>query len=284
MVNQKQKGFIDILLVIVVVAFLSVGTYFIFAGQKSAPEPSPTPSPAPVPTPLPAPSPSPNPNPVPAGEIIVKKVGDQEGSFLIQKINQDSVEGIWYTAYPVPRDTGEARTLYIGDDIGYVCEGVSEKLVSIDYSAQTVTFNKVTGQVPTGGCPICLSGETQIDTPTGSVSVKDLHFGMTVWTVDKEGGRVRGLITKTSKVPVSDSHQMIHLVLANGQELLASPGHPTINGRTIRDLAVGEIYNGVRIVGSEYVSYNEGATYDILPSGDTGYYFANGILIDSTLK
>ena len=39
----------------------------------------------------------------------------------------------------------------------------------------------------------------------------------------------------------------------------------------------------VIIAGTARVSYGEGATYDLLPSGDTGFYWANGILVSSTL-
>ncbi len=88
------------------------------------------------------------------GEKIIKKVGEQEGSFLVQKINADSVDGLWYQAYPVATNVGTPRTLHINDDIGYACEGISEKLTAIDLSAQTITFTKVVGKRPMGGCPI----------------------------------------------------------------------------------------------------------------------------------
>ena len=89
-------------------------------------------------------------------EEIIMTIGDREGSFLMQKINTDSVEGAWYRIYPVARegDRGEMRTLHIGDDIGYFCEGVSEKLIKIDSVKQVATFLKMTNQPPLGGCPI----------------------------------------------------------------------------------------------------------------------------------
>jgi len=107
---------------------------------------------------------------------------------------------------------------------------------------------------------------------------------MSVWTTDKAGQRVPGVIIKTSKVPVLPTHQMVHLVLNDGRELFVSPGHPTIYGYTVGDLASGDSYNGASVISAERVSYNEGSTYDILPSGDTGFYWANGILIGSTLR
>ena len=89
-------------------------------------------------------------------EEIIMTIGDREGSFLIQKINTDSVEGVWYRIYPVARegDIGETKTLRIGDDIGYSCDGVSEKLIKIAPAEQTATFLKITNQPPLGGCPI----------------------------------------------------------------------------------------------------------------------------------
>lgn len=217
-------------------------------------------------------------------EMVIKTVGDQEGSFLIQKINPDSVEGLWYQEYPLASQEGTPKTLHIGDDIGYACEGVSEKLVSIDFSGQTVTFTRIMGKQPPGGCPICLAGNTLIDTPRGSMLVKDLQVGMPIWTTDRAGHRVSGVVTKTSKVSVPSTHEMVHLVLRDGRELFVSPGHPTIDGRIVGDLAPGELYDGVYIASTQRVPYAESATYDVLPSGETGFYWANGVLLGSTLR
>ncbi len=273
---MNQKGFTNILLIVVIVVLAGAGVYFV-ATHQTTPTPIPTPSPTPVP--------SPTPSPAPNGEKIIRKVDEKESSFLIQKINSNSVEGLWFQTYPIerPNDPGTPKTLYIGDDIGYTCEGVSEKLININFSGQTVTFNKVVGQRPYGGCPICLAGSTLIDTPSGLILVKDLQVGMSVWTTDKAGQRISGVVTKTSKVPVLPTHRMVHLVLNDGRELFVSPGHPTTDGRSVGDLMSGNLYDGVSVVSAIRVSYNESATYDILPSGDTGFYWANGILIGSTL-
>lgn len=219
-----------------------------------------------------------------AAETITRTVGDRESSFLIQKINPDSVEGLWYQAYPVYNGQGSPRTLRIGDDIGYACEGVSEKLTSIDFSGQKVTFTKVVGDPPFGGCPICLAGNTLIDTPSGQVRVQDMKVGMSVWTLDRTGNRVLGVVAKTSKVPVPPTHKMVHLILDDGRELFASPGHPTVDGSTVGNLAIGNQYDGALVASTERVPYGNNATYDVLPSGETGFYWANGILLGSTLS
>jgi len=217
-------------------------------------------------------------------EEIIRKVGEQESSFLIQKINPDSVEGLWYDAYPLPGLVGTTRTLHTGDDIGYACEGVSEKLTSIDFSGQKVTFTKTVGPPPFGGCPICLAGNTLIDTPSGSVLIKDLQAGMPIWATDKAGHRVSGVVTRTSKVPVPPTHKIVHLVFDDGRELFVSPGHPTIDGRRVGYLMQGDLYNGATVVSAQRVPYSESETYDVLPSGETGFYRANGVLLGSTLS
>lgn len=132
-------------------------------------------------------------------------------------------------------------------------------------------------------CPICLAINTLIDTPSGEIPIKLLQPGMAVWTSNKDGERVPGVIIKTSKTPVERDHQMVQLILDDGRKLLVSPGHPTVDGRTAGDLKAYDLYDGVSIVTTERVAYDDIFTYDILPSGETGFYWANGIIMDSTL-
>lgn len=135
----------------------------------------------------------------------------------------------------------------------------------------------------THACPICLSSETNISTPNGDVNVKDITVGMNVWTVNKQGQKIFEPVIKTGSMDVPTGHQMIHLVLRDGRNLFVSPGHPTTTNITIADLKVGEIYDNAVITSMKYVSYSDTKTYDILPAGDTGNYFANSILVGSTL-
>jgi hypothetical protein len=76
---------------------------------------------------------------------------------------------------------------------------------------------------------------------------------------------------------------MVHVVLDDGRELWASPGHPTADGRALSDLRVGDLLDGARVTLLEHLPYEGIATYDLLPSGDTGLYWADGILMGSTL-
>lgn len=132
-------------------------------------------------------------------------------------------------------------------------------------------------------CPICLAAGTLIDTPRGPVSVENLRVGDAVWTMNGSDERVSGTILRTSRVPVPASHQVIHLTLSDGRELWASPGHPTADGKILGDLEVNDLLDGARLIKIERLHYAGTATYDLLPSGGTGFYWANGILMGSTL-
>jgi len=79
------------------------------------------------------------------------------------------------------------------------------------------------------------------------------------------------------------THRVVHLVLADGREVLVSPGHKTADGRPVGTLNIGDILDGSTIMHLELVPYAAGQTYDLLPSGATGHYWANGILLSSTL-
>jgi len=44
------------------------------------------------------------------------------------------------------------------------------------------------------------------------------------------------------------------------------------------------VLDGAHVTLVERVTYHGGSTYDLLPSGGTDFYWANGILMGSTLK
>jgi hypothetical protein len=132
-------------------------------------------------------------------------------------------------------------------------------------------------------CPICLSKGTLIHTPDGPVPVESLRVGMSVWTFDASGKRSSALIIETSSTPVPVGLKLVRVALSDGRTVTASPGHPGADGRPLGGLSVGEKLDGATVLSVEDVAYNEGATYDILPSGNTGLYHANGLLLKSTL-
>ncbi len=132
-------------------------------------------------------------------------------------------------------------------------------------------------------CPICLAAGTLIDTPRGAVRVEDLKVGDQVWTMNEAGQRVASLILRAGSVRVPVGHQMVHVQLQDGRQLWASQGHPASDGRSLGDFHVGDILDGAQVIHVELIPYDGTFTYDILPSGGTGFYWANGILMGSTL-
>ena len=62
-----------------------------------------------------------------------------------------------------------------------------------------------------------------------------------------------------------------------------TPGHPLTDGRRAGDLAAGDVYDGAVVFSSDRVVYTGGRTFDVLPAGQTGFYWANGVLLASTL-
>ena len=132
-------------------------------------------------------------------------------------------------------------------------------------------------------CPICLARGTLIDTPSGQVPVEQLRVGDAVWTADASGRRVEGRVEMVGRAPVPAAHRVVHLVLDDGRELWASPGHPLADGRPLADVRAGDAVDGARVASVESVGYGQPFTFDLLPSGPTGLYWANGILLGSTL-
>ncbi|TMD73771.1 MAG: hypothetical protein E6I81_03395 [Chloroflexi bacterium] len=133
-------------------------------------------------------------------------------------------------------------------------------------------------------CPICLAASTLIATPHGQMRVTDVRVGQVVWTQTADGRRIAEPAIEVGSMPVPQGHLMVHLVLADGRELLASPGHRTADGRALGDLQKGDELDGSTITHWALVPYAGERTYDLLPAGPTGRYWANGILLSSTLS
>lgn len=134
-----------------------------------------------------------------------------------------------------------------------------------------------------GGCPICLEGLTRIATPGGGIEVSRIKPGDTVYTVDGSGQRAIVSVLRVARRETPGPHLMVRLALADGRVLVAAGAHPATDGRPLRDLRSGERYGTSVIVSVDYVESSASATYDILPAGATGDYWANGILVGSTI-
>ena len=131
---------------------------------------------------------------------------------------------------------------------------------------------------------VCLSFETLISTPLGNIPITALKPGMLVYTLDLNGNKVVKPVELVSKVLVSRDHRMCHLILDDGRELHVSAGHPTADNGRIGDLVPGDVLDGAEVVSIEKVRYEAGHTYDLLPSGETGCYWADGVILGSTLS
>jgi len=143
----------------------------------------------------------------------------------------------------------------------------------------------VTSRSATGApnCPICLAASMMIATPGGPVRVTDVRVGTVVWTQAADGSRIAAPVVEVGSMEAPAGHMMVHLVLADERELLVSPGHKTADGRAAGTLQKGDQLDGSTITTWQLVPYAGRRTYDLLPAGATGHYWANGILLSSTL-
>ncbi|MFH1382918.1 MAG: Hint domain-containing protein [Chloroflexota bacterium] len=165
-------------------------------------------------------------------------------------------------------------TLRVGEGQGERIEGTISTSGVIRVTKREPSFNT---------CPICLAAGTLIDTPDGPVSVEQLRQGMAVWTVDASSERVVATVIETVMTSVPPSFQLVKIQLSDGRTVTASSGHPTAEGLALGSYQVGKTLDGAQVESVEQIAYDNVATYDLLPSGETGLYWANGILLKSTL-
>jgi len=152
---------------------------------------------------------------------------------------------------------------------------------SVSRSGAVETEDRKPGTKP--NCPICLAAGVLIATPFGDVPVQDVTVGMPIWTVDFQGRRILGVVLETGRTHAPLGHRVVRITLKDGRSVLASPGHPTADGRTVGELRAGDRLDGSQVIAATRIPYSSGMTYDVLASGPTGAYFANGILLGTTL-
>jgi hypothetical protein len=157
----------------------------------------------------------------------------------------------------------------------------NEMLGKVDLFGHVHDVRKGSGM---GACPICLAGNSHVSTPTGSVEVSRIKVGMHVWSAAPGGRPVDAVVLRTVSRLDAPGSELVHVVLADGREITASAPHQIGDGRPIGGLKVGDQVEGVTITTIEVVRDSLGHTYDLLPSGETGEYWADGILMRSTLS
>jgi hypothetical protein len=157
---------------------------------------------------------------------------------------------------------------------GYTVQGTITKSGEIAVDKQEPSINT---------CPICLAGDTGIDTPDGVTPVRDLRVGMQVWTMNPSGDRMLAEIIMVAHTDVPPEFNMLHLLLDDGRELYASASHPLADGRLLGDLKPGDNVDGAQVVLVDRSDHLTARTFDLLPSGESGEYWANGIPLKSTL-
>jgi hypothetical protein len=130
----------------------------------------------------------------------------------------------------------------------------------------------------------CLPATARIATPRGEVAVSRLAIGDLVWTVDASGERIAAPIARLASVRVTAPHSVVELSLADGRVLAVSAGHPNAAGQPVGALQRGDRLDGSRVVGRREHRYEGEHTWDLLPAGPTGKYWADGVLLGSTLR
>ena len=205
-------------------------------------------------------------------------------------INVSSTPYLQPTIYLSPRPTSPLETgscCSVDKKLqGWIC--VTATCVGVPYPEGGVKESKCVfpnKQNQYNICQLdCLSSSTVISTASGLTNVKELKVGQMVWSVNKNGQKELQPVLKLSQIDVGRNHQVVHLVLSDGRNLDVSFNHPSAQGFSVGQLKEGDEYDGAIIEKREIIPYKDTRTYDLLPAGETGFYYANGILMGSTLK
>jgi len=179
-----------------------------------------------------------------------------------------------------PAPGGAFRFDYLNQPAGGATEGRRTTGTIGPTGSITIDQQTAAGAPP---CPICLARGTRIATPTGDVAVEDVRVGMRIWSVDSAGGRVAATVLEVGSTTVPSTHQVVRLVLSDGRVLRASPGHPLADGRRLGSIRAGDVVDGSTVLSARLEPYHDARTFDLLPDGPTGVYFADKIPLGSTL-
>ncbi len=269
MVKDKEPNF----LIYTAIGIASAGILYMHIKNKQPSTPTPPPT-----------SPPPTTTQPPDGTYTVTLVeGQRDGPLLVQKIYPYHIEGLQYIEYPLPFPS-RSIVLYVGQSVSNGCT-ITLTLTDItQLQVSPPTYQAVFSKTidTSKPCPICLTENTTIDTPSGQVPIKYIREGDIIWTSDIYAHKQIAKIIKTTKTQVKN-HQVSHIVLDDDREINISPNHPMTNDKPIGSVLIGDTIDNSKVIISELVQYKGDYTYDILPSSDTGTYWANRILLKSSI-
>lgn len=204
---------------------------------------------------------------------------EEAGSKVV--LTETSTAGHFSVTLPPGLYQVTARNILMPDSFRIRGQGWSPYGVASIVSVKAGEHVAVDFEFETGA--ICLAAGDQIATPSGPVAVDQLRQGMLVWTRDAAGRRIAAPVLVVVHTPAPRGLHILRLLLSDGRAVEASAGHPTTDGRHIGELKAGDVLDGSRLISVEPIPY-VGDTWDLLPAGPNGDYWANGVLLGSTLN
>jgi len=170
----------------------------------------------------------------------------------------------------------------VGTLFGHPCTGHLPRLGTL-MAMPVAAGEHVTADFAFYNWQVCLAAGDFIATPNGPVLVSKLRTGMSVWTLNTAGRRVAAPVLLVGHRAAPPGQQVVRLTLSDGRVVEASPGHPAADGRPVGELKPGDLLDGSHLTAVQRIPY-VGDTWDLLPDGQTGTYWANGVLLRSTLS
>lgn len=124
--------------------------------------------------------------------------------------------------------------------------------------------------------------DTKIATPKGDVKIKNLKIGDEVWSTDYYGKRLKVKIKKLGKVYVRNA-QVLDIKLKDKRSISAVHKHPDGSYKALLFYKVGDSLDGSEILKLERRRIEGDSLWDILPEGLMATYWANGVLLTSSM-